>query len=309
MVSLFFLFLLVGCLAGQAWGQLTTGWLSPTQDFGQFRNPTRAYADDVYYASADPGLVHVYYGYAFFIPQRAEILGIEVRVDAWRHPAGTPFVAYFDVQLSWDGGVSWTAPYTAGPLESYELPFILGGPNDGWGRAWQPHELQPHTFLVRLGARAPRWPELRLDWVAVRVHYRTGLSLDVHPTTLDLGVLCLADYDRGYVERLSAQTLRITSASSWTLSVASLASAWHYTGTLPNPRKPGEHLLWRVESVEGPVTTATKTFTPMSTAERLVAAGSAGLVQLTLSFRLLVDYDTTWPGTYTLDLRYTLTSP
>ncbi len=308
MISVF-LFLLLGFLTSQAWGQHNTGWLSPTQDFGQFRYPTLAYADDVYYARADPGFVHVYYGYALFIPQMAEILGIEVRVDAWRHPAGTPFVAYFDVELSWDGGASWTAPYTAGPLESYELSFILGGPSDDWGRAWHPHEFQPQTFMVRLGARAPRWPELRLDWVAVRVHYRTGLSLEVEPQAVDLGVLTLADYDRGYVERLSAQTLRLTSATSWTLSVASLTPTWHYTGPLPNPRKTCEHLLWRVESAEGPATTVTRTFTPVGTSERLVAAGSAGVVQLTLSFRLLVDYETTWPGTYTLDFRYTLASP
>jgi hypothetical protein len=50
-------------------------------------------------------------------------------------------------------------------------------------------------------------------------------------------------------------------------------------------------------------------FTPLSTSDAEVAAGSAGDARLFLAFRLLVDYDTTLPGTYTLSFRYTLVVP
>jgi hypothetical protein len=50
-------------------------------------------------------------------------------------------------------------------------------------------------------------------------------------------------------------------------------------------------------------------FTPLSASDVEVAAGSAGDARLFLAFRLLVDYDTTLPGTYTLSFRYTLVVP
>lgn len=286
-----------------------TGWLNPSQNFGDFRYPERAYYDDTLYAVASPGQIHIYYGYQFNIPASAEILGIEVRLDVWRQPSGVPFVAYLDVQLSWDGGQNWTSLRTAGPIEASEQSYILGGPNDLWERRWNPGEFQPGTFMVRLAARAPRWPEIRLDWVAVRVYYSGELSLEISPKTIDFGTLSLADYDRGYRELLAAQTVRLAAPSTWTLYIAAVQSTWTYSGDLPNPQKPCEHLLWRVEYADGSVSTAENTFIALATAEKIVAKGTAGLAKLSISFRLIVDYDTTWPGIYSLDFRYTLVSP
>jgi len=290
------------------WAQ-NTGWLNPSLDFGAFRNPTYAYYDDNLFARGEIGDTHVYYGYRFSIPAEAEILGIEVRLDAWRWPAGVPFYAYLRVQLSGDGGRSWTSAYTAGPLAGYEQTFILGGPTDLWGRTWQPGNFQPQLFVVRLEAVAPRGREVRLDWVAVRVHYRTGLALEIEPGTVDLGTLTLVDYDRGYRDLLEAQVVRVTSSTTWALSVAALTPTWRYSGDLPDPKKPCGHLLWRVEHVSGPVSWVETTFVPLATAERTVAQGTAGTAKLSLSFRLIVDYEATWPGTYALDFRYTLISP
>ncbi|MCS7216851.1 MAG: hypothetical protein NZ924_04105 [Candidatus Bipolaricaulota bacterium] len=286
-----------------------TGWRNPSQDYGDFRYPKGAYYDDADYALAEPGQTHVFFGYEFPIPGSAEILGIEVRLDVRRHPAGGPFVAYLEVQLSGDGGATWTPAKTAGPIESYWQTFLLGGPKDLWGRAWRPEELAPHRFLVRLTAWAPRWPTLYLDWVAVRVYYRTGLVLEVEPPTVALGTLTLADYDRGYRDLLEAQAVTLYSPVAWVLYIAAARETWSYTGPLPDPKKPCGHLLWRVEAAGGSASPVEQGFLPLSVSERAVAKGTAGWAKLALSFRLLVDYDTTWPGTYALDFRYTLVVP
>ncbi|MCS7239658.1 MAG: hypothetical protein NZ651_00150 [Candidatus Bipolaricaulota bacterium] len=299
-----------------AWGLLAlplgaqdTGWRNPSQDYGDFRNPKGAYYDDTDYAWAEPGQTHIFFGYEFLIPQTVEIVGIEVRLDVRRHPAGGPFVAYLDVQLSGDSGATWTRAYTAGPIESDWSVFILGGPTDRWGRVWRPEEFEPSTFRVRLTAWAPRWPTIYLDWVAVRIYYSTGLTLEVAPKTVSLGTLTLVDYDQGYLDRLGAQAVELRSPATWILSIAAVRAVWSYTGTLPDPKKPCGHLLWRVEYAEGSVDAVEKDFIPLSLSERAVAKGRAGMAKVSLSFRLLVDYDTTWPGTYSLDFRYTLTSP
>ena len=288
-----------------------TGWLNPSADFGNFRNASHAYYDDTLWARASPGDIHTYWGYSVTIPPGASVTGIEVRLDAWRHPAGVPFDAYLDVQLSWDGGANWTSViYTAGPLESYEQTFILGGPTDGWGRVWNPGEFQPHTFMVRLTARAPRWPEIRLDWVAVRVYFAGGLSLSLDPATVNLGTLTLDDYERGYRDWDGIQWIKLSAYNSWALYISATSSIWSYTGDLPDPKKPCGHLLWRVlPTLSGGVTRSQTNFTPLSTAEVEAASGPAGDALLPITFRLLVDYDTTVPGTYTLDFRYTLVVP
>lgn len=285
-----------------------TGWLNPSADFGSFRNPSYAYYNDALWASASPGATHVYWGYSIPIPPGASVTGIEVRLDAWRWPSGVPWYAYLDVRLSWDGGASWTAPYTAGPLEAYEQSWILGGPNDGWGRSWTASDLQPDRFRVRLTAREGR--VVRLDWVAVRVYFSGGLSLTLDPATVNLGTLTLDDYERGYRDGDGTQWIKLSAYKSWALYVSATSSTWSYTGELPDPKKPCGHLLWRVvPPPSGPVTRYQANFTPLSTSDVEVAAGSAGDALLQIAFRLLVDYDTTIPGAYTLDFRYTLVVP
>jgi hypothetical protein len=285
-----------------------TGWRSPAADFGAFHNPWNAYQDDDLWATALPDQTHTYWGYDLSVPPGGTIRGIEVRLDAWRWPAGVPWAAYLEVQLSWDGGANWTAPYTAGPLTASEATWILGGPNDGWGRTWTAAELGPDRFRVRLTARQGR--EVRLDWVAVRVYFAAGLSLGLSTATVNLGTLTLADYDRGYRDWDDLQRVKLSAYASWVLYIAAATSTWSYTGDFADPKKPCGHLLWRVAlPPEGPVGRYNSVFTPLSTAEMEVASGSAGEALLSLAFRLLVDYETTIPGAYTLHFRYTLVVP
>lgn len=285
-----------------------TGWLNPSADSGAFSNGSRAYYDDLLYAEAKNKQTHDYWGYAISVPPGSTILGIELRLDAWK--TGGPD-AYLYAELSWDGGNSWTATgYRAGPLGTSEQSYFLGGPTDGWGRSWKISELTSELFRVRLRAICGRADRIRLDWVAVRVYFSGGLSLTLNPTTVNLGTLTLDDYERGYRDWDSVQEIKLSAYSSWTLYVSASSSAWSYTGDLPDPKKPCGHLLWKVlPSPTGPVTRYQANFTPLSTSDVEVAAGSAGDARLFLAFRLLVDYDTTLPGTYTLSFRYTLVVP
>ncbi|MGQ9700632.1 MAG: hypothetical protein ACUVQS_06225 [Candidatus Bipolaricaulaceae bacterium] len=198
------------------WAQ-DTGWLNPSQDFGSFVFGWRAYYDDNQSAivlSSDK-ITHDYWGYGIDLPSGIQVTGIEVRLDAWHWRFGWQWGSYLWVELSWDGGESWTSTgYGTGRLPLQETTFVLGGPSALWGRAvWRSEELQDQNFRVRVFGTGTA----RLDWVAVRVYYSTGLTLEVDPGSVKLGTLTLADYDRGYTESLEAQTIAVTSPTTWFL--------------------------------------------------------------------------------------------
>ena len=77
-----------------------------------------------------------------------------------------------DVELSWDGGTSWTAAKTDAQETTSEHTVTLGAAVDRWGRAWSLSEFDNSNFRVRLtsnGTANPR--DFYLDWVPVKAHY------------------------------------------------------------------------------------------------------------------------------------------
>jgi len=296
--------LLVGGALGLA--QQNTGWLNPSANSGGFTNGVRAYALDGLFATAPHAQVHQYWGYGFSISAGSTILGIEVRLDFRK--SGAPS-ALLSVEISGDGGVSWTATgYIAGPVPGSWRTFILGASTDTWGRTWAVADFTSTGFRVRLTAENGS----ELDWVAVRVHYQPAvtLTLSVSPQLVDLGTLTLAHYDAGYKEISPAQRLTVSSATNWSLYVAADAAAWTYTGSEPPPAKPCSHLEWRVSGFGSGVTDPQASYLGLTTGQRKVAAGSAGTgLWLDIALRTLVDYTTTVPGSYELRFTFTLTSP
>jgi len=113
---------------------------------------------------------HLYYNYGFSIPAGSTINGIEVRLDAWADgTAGAPFIC---VELSWDGGTTWTAAKNTGGLTATEATYTLGTSSDTWGRTWALTEFSDANFRVRIvdvASNAQR--DFFLDWTAVRVTY------------------------------------------------------------------------------------------------------------------------------------------
>ena len=146
--------------------------------------PGNAYADDGLFAvDTDSGTgtstsctangkdKHVYRDYSFGLPGSATIQGIEVRLDAKvDNTANAPKTC---VQLSWNGGTSWTAAKTTATLSTTEATYILGGAADTWGRTWANANFSNANFRVRvINVASSTARDFSLDWVAVRVTYQ-----------------------------------------------------------------------------------------------------------------------------------------
>jgi len=167
-----------------------TGWLSPTANVAQSggdgngyqTSPTNAYADDgVFAVDTNSGTNtstsctnsgkdrHNFYNYNISIPGTT-IDGIEVRLDARTDStSGSPRIC---VQLSWDGGITWTNTKNTTTLTTNEATYILGGAADKWGHTWTTGNLSNANFRVRvINVASSTARDFSLDWIAVRVTY------------------------------------------------------------------------------------------------------------------------------------------
>jgi hypothetical protein len=111
------------------------------------------------------------FNYGFSIPDGAAIRGIEVRLDARADStSGTPRIC---VQLSGDGGATWTTAQSTATLTTREETYTLGGAVDSWGRAWTPSQLNDAKFRVRvINVSSSTSRDFSLDWIAVRATYQ-----------------------------------------------------------------------------------------------------------------------------------------
>jgi hypothetical protein len=147
-------------------------------------NPANAYLSDNLYAvdnNSGTGTQtncasnrkdrHIYYNFNLNIPTSAVIRGLEVRLEAKADStSGSP---RFCVQVSWDGGVSWTAAKTSANLTTSDALYTLGGATDTWGRSWTAGQFGNANFRVRLVSVASSTArDFSLDWVAVNVYYQ-----------------------------------------------------------------------------------------------------------------------------------------
>ncbi|HYR87414.1 MAG TPA: hypothetical protein VE422_25245 [Terriglobia bacterium] len=125
---------------------------------------------------------HRFFNYGLGVPPGVGVLGIEVRVDARvDSTGGTPKMC---VQLSWDGGTTWTASQSTPTLTTTMASYVLGSPVDTWGRTWASSDLSDANFRVRVTNVANSTArDFSLDWIAVRV--TTGVN-NGSPPALDL---------------------------------------------------------------------------------------------------------------------------
>jgi len=165
---------------GYAQTTVETDWMSPSSNYAGnqgFTDPANAYSDDgnlAYRENDADGVSHVYHGYGLEIPGGATIAGIEVRVD-WCLDS-TYWTNEIDVQLSWDGGSSWSSTRSADNEAScgwnpghYET---VGGGSDSWGRTWLREDFSASNFRVRLTLdTGSSSRDFYIDWVPVRVTY------------------------------------------------------------------------------------------------------------------------------------------
>jgi hypothetical protein len=163
-----------GCTAGD------TGFLNPTAqaadtggDGNGFEvNPTYAFLDGISNASNYDGAGdrHRYYNYGVSIPSACDITGIEVRLDWWLDSTfGTNSMS---VELSWDGGASWSVFKTDTQATTSEHTAVLGGSTDTWGRSWTPSDLSDGNLRVRVTSNSDSgFRDFFLDWVPIKVYY------------------------------------------------------------------------------------------------------------------------------------------
>lgn len=167
-----------------------TGWLSPSANAAQTggdgngyqTTATNAYSDNAAFAvDTNSGTnnntncgnagkdKHIFYNYNASIPGTV-IDGIEVRLDARADAtSGAPKIC---VQLSWDGGATWTTAKQTGTLTTSEATYTLGGAADSWGRTWATGNFSNANFRIRvINVASNTSRDFSLDWVAVRVTY------------------------------------------------------------------------------------------------------------------------------------------
>jgi glycosidase len=113
---------------------------------------------------------HLYYNYGFTFPGTVAIKGVEVRLDA--RADSTSSTPKLCVQLSWNGGTSWTTAKSTATLTTSEATYILGGATDTWGRTWNTGEFSNANFRVRvIMVSSSTSRDFSLDWVTVKVHH------------------------------------------------------------------------------------------------------------------------------------------
>jgi len=169
-----------------------TGWLSPSADAadtgglgtGFNDDPAGAYDDGGAYASNTFALGerHRYYDYGIAIPPGCTVTGIEVRLDwwlSWISGGGSSL----SVDLSWDGGTSWSSQQSDSNQTTTEHTVILGGAADLWGRgSWSSSDLSDANFRARIEMGGGFLATFYLDWAPIKVYYGGTASPTQTPT-------------------------------------------------------------------------------------------------------------------------------
>lgn len=113
---------------------------------------------------------HQFFNFGFNVPS-GTVLGIQVRLDARvDSTSGAPKLC---VQLSWNGGSSWTAAKQTSTLTTSEATYTLGSTSDTWGHAWTLSQLSNGNFRVRvIDVASNTSRDFSLDYIAVNITYQ-----------------------------------------------------------------------------------------------------------------------------------------
>ncbi|MBI2783305.1 MAG: S8 family serine peptidase [Gammaproteobacteria bacterium] len=113
---------------------------------------------------------HRFYNFGFAIPTTAAVKGLQVQLKARADSSlGSPAIC---VQISWNGGQSWTAPKRTATLGTTLTTYALGSATDTWGRSWSPGDFTNTNFRVRvIDVASSTARDFSLDSVAVNVSY------------------------------------------------------------------------------------------------------------------------------------------
>jgi hypothetical protein len=172
----------------------STGFLSPSANApvttgsgdnnGFQTTPANAYLSDNLYAvdtnsgngtstscTSNKKDRHIYNNFNFNLPVSAVVKGVEVRVEGKADStASTP---KFCVQLSWNGGTTWTTAKSTANLGTTDVVYTLGTSIDTWGHVWTAAETGNTSFRVRIvNVSSSTSRDFSLDALTVNVHYQ-----------------------------------------------------------------------------------------------------------------------------------------
>jgi len=99
------------------------------------------------------------------------ILGIQVQLAGFVNSSkNSPRIC---IQLSWDGGTSWTTGKSTPNLSTALTTYSLGSASDTWGHAWTAAQVSSSNFKVRVIDLANSTSRtFSLDSVGVNVTYQ-----------------------------------------------------------------------------------------------------------------------------------------
>ena len=179
-------------------------------------NADYAYSsDDMYATSSNPGATQAYSNYGFNLPPTANITKVEVGYETY-----TTGDERIRIELSWNGGTSWTADYESPSLEVSDTDTV------NWvdlttAANWTANTLSDTNFrsrvtVVKIG---PTTSDVFLDWLPVRVTY-------VSPPSAHMDANILIRRSDGVIR----QTLAVNVANSELLSetVQTLAGTYDW---------------------------------------------------------------------------------
>lgn len=170
-----------GFLAPSANAAVTT---SAGDNNGYQTSPANAYtADGLFATDASSGTgtstsctsaakdKHLFYNYNISLPGTAVVKGIEVKMNAKVNNASSaPKIC---VQISWDGGVTWTTAKNTTTLTTTNKTYTLGTNIDIWGHTWAPSEFANNLFRIRvIDVASSSARTFSLDSIAVNVTYQ-----------------------------------------------------------------------------------------------------------------------------------------
>jgi hypothetical protein len=109
---------------------------------------------------------------SFSVPSvGSTILGIQVQLVGRAN--STKNAPKFCVEVSWDGGATFTAGKTTATLTTSAATYTLGSTSDTWGHAWTPGQMTSGSFRVRIiDLASTKTRTFYLDSVAVNVTYQ-----------------------------------------------------------------------------------------------------------------------------------------
>ena len=150
---------------------------------------------------------------------------------------------------------------------------------------WQPRRTRVAAVLGFAFAGVLLWPEA----------LRAIQILTVDTSVVSFSSPSATDFDAGYVEKLSANTLTVESDVDWKLAISGSVTTWSCSGIECWTSKPRADIEWR-ESL-GSYAALTGTAATVTTGTDT----TPGTEDVVVDYRVKLDWTTDAPGTYDYD--------